>query len=148
MIGRVAVWLLIAFVLFTVFRQFDNSATAPMNAEQTSYTQFMQDAKDGKIRRVDVQGRKITVTPVEGASYVITSPGDLWMVDDLRKNGVQVFGKPEEEPSLRRTVVFADNSCELVPDAAFDRRVDFLHASNAGRQVGRLFVRQEQGAHA
>ena len=62
MIGRVAVWLLIAFVLFTVFRQFDNTATAPMNAEQTSYTQFMQDAKDGKIRRVDVQGRKITVT--------------------------------------------------------------------------------------
>ena len=105
MIGRVAVWLLIAFVLFTVFRQFDNSATAPMNAEQTSYTQFMQDAKDGKIRRVDVQGRKITVTPVEGASYVITSPGDLWMVDDLRKNGVQVFGKPEEEPSFLQTIL-------------------------------------------
>ena len=105
MIGRVAVWLLIAFVLFTVFQQFDNSATAPMNAEQTSYTQFMQDAKDGKIRRVDVQGRKITVTPVEGASYVITSPGDLWMVDDLRKNGVQVFGKPEEEPSFLQTIL-------------------------------------------
>ena len=105
MIGRVAVWLLIAFVLFTVFLQFDNSATAPMNAEQTSYTQFMQDAKDGKIRRVDVQGRKITVTPVEGASYVITSPGDLWMVDDLRKNGVQVFGKPEEEPSFLQTIL-------------------------------------------
>lgn len=105
MIGRVAVWLLIAFVLFTVFRQFDNSATAPMNAEQTSYTQFMQDAKDGKIRRVDVQGRKITVTPVEGASYVITSPGDLWMVDDLRKNGVQVFGKPEEEPPFLQTIL-------------------------------------------
>lgn len=105
MIGRVAVWLLIAFVLFTAFRQFDNTATAPMNAEQTSYTQFMQDAKDGKIRRVDVQGRKITVTPVEGASYVITSPGDLWMVDDLRKNGVQVFGKPEEEPSFLQTIL-------------------------------------------
>lgn len=105
MIGRVAVWLLITFVLFTVFRQFDNTATAPMNAEQTSYTQFMQDAKDGKIRRVDVQGRKITVTPVEGASYVITSPGDLWMVDDLRKNGVQVFGKPEEEPSFLQTIL-------------------------------------------
>ena len=105
MIGRVAVWLLIAFVLFTVFRQFDNTATAPMNAEQTSYTQFMQDAKDGKIRRVDVQGRKITVMPVEGASYVITSPGDLWMVDDLRKNGVQVFGKPEEEPSFLQTIL-------------------------------------------
>lgn len=45
------------------------------------------------------------MTPVEGASYVITSPGDLWMVDDLRKNGVQVFGKPEEEPSFLQTIL-------------------------------------------
>lgn len=105
MIGRIAVWLLIAFVLFTVFRQFDSSSSAIATNEQTSYTQFMQDAKDGKIRRVDVQGRKITVTPVDGPVYAITSPGDLWMVDDLRKNGVQVFGKPEEEPSFLQTIL-------------------------------------------
>lgn len=105
MIGRVAVWLLIAFVLFTVFRQFDSSSNTVAATEQTSYTQFMQDAKDGKIRRVDVQGRKITVTPVDGPVYAITSPGDLWMVDDLRKNGVQVFGKPEEEPSFLQTIL-------------------------------------------
>ena len=105
MIGRVAVWLLIAFVLFTVFRQFDNNTGAAAPSEQTSYTQFMQDAKDGKIRRVDVQGRKITVTPADGPAYSITSPGDLWMVDDLRKNGVQVFGKPEEEPSFLQTLL-------------------------------------------
>ncbi len=105
MIGRIAVWLLIAFVLFTVFRQFDSSSSAVATNEQTSYTQFMQDAKDGKIRRVDVQGRKITVTPVDGSVYAITSPGDLWMVDDLRKNGVQVFGKPEEEPSFLQTIL-------------------------------------------
>ena len=105
MIGRVAVWLLIAFVLFTVFRQFNNNTGAAAPSEQTSYTQFMQDAKDGKIRRVDVQGRKITVTPADGPAYSITSPGDLWMVDDLRKNGVQVFGKPEEEPSFLQTLL-------------------------------------------
>ena len=105
MIGRVAVWLLIAFVLFTVFRQFDGAGGSVAQSEQTSYTQFMQDAKDGKIRRVDVQGRKITVTPAEGPAYSITSPGDLWMVEDLRKNGVQVFGKPEEEPSFLQTIL-------------------------------------------
>ena len=107
MISRVAVWLLIAFVLFTVFRQFDGENAAVTPTEQTSYTQFMQDAKDGKIRRVDVQGRKITVTPTEGPVYAITSPGDLWMVDDLRKNGVQVFGKPEEEPSFLQTLLIS-----------------------------------------
>ena len=105
MIGRVAVWVLIAFVLFTVFQQFDGQREAAGPVDQTSYTQFMTDAKAGKIRRVDVQGRKITVTPVEGAAYTITSPGDLWMVDDLRKNGVQVYGKAEEEPSFLQTIL-------------------------------------------
>ena len=97
---RLAVWCLIAFVLFTVFRQFSGERTVAGNLDQTSYTQFMDDAKAGKIRRVDVQGRRITVTPAEGATYTITSPGDLWMVEDLRKNGVQVYGKPDEEPSF------------------------------------------------
>lgn len=104
MIGRIAVWALIAFVLFTVFRQFEGQREVVTPADQTSYTQFMADAKEGKIRRVDVQGRKITVTPTQGPSYAITSPGDLWMVDDLRKNGVQVYGKAEEEPSFLQTI--------------------------------------------
>lgn len=100
MMQRLAVWCLIAFLLFTVFRQFSGERTVAGNLDQTSYTQFMDDAKAGKIRRVDVQGRRITVTPAEGATYTITSPGDLWMVEDLRKNGVQVYGKPDEEPSF------------------------------------------------
>lgn len=100
MMQRLAIWCLIAFVLFTVFRQFSGERTVAGNLDQTSYTQFMDDAKAGKIRRVDVQGRRITVTPAEGATYTITSPGDLWMVEDLRKNGVQVYGKPDEEPSF------------------------------------------------
>ncbi len=104
MIGRILVWVLIAFVLFTVFRQFDGQRDIVAPADQTSYTQFMNDAKEGKIKRVDVQGRKITVTPATGPAYSITSPGDLWMVEDLRKNGVQVYGKAEEEPSFLETI--------------------------------------------
>ena len=107
MIGRIAVWVLIAFVLFTVFQQFDGQRDPVGAVDQTSYTQFMEDAKAGKIRRVDVQGRKIMVTPAEGPAYTITSPGDLWMVDDLRKNGVQVYGKAEEEPSLLQSILIS-----------------------------------------
>lgn len=44
------------------------------------------------------------MTPTDGPAYSITSPGDLWMVDDLRKNGVQVYGKAEEEPSFLQTL--------------------------------------------
>lgn len=100
--ARIAVWILVAVVLFTVFRQFETNSTQSLDT--TSYTQFMDDAKAGKIRRVDIQGRRIIVTPQQGAEYTLTSPGDLWMVDDLRKSGVQVYGKAEEEPSFLTTI--------------------------------------------
>jgi cell division protease FtsH len=101
MLAKAAIWMVIALVLFTVFKQFE-TRKAPVEA--TSYTQFMEEAKAGKIKRVDVQGRTLSVTPNEGARYTLTSPGDLWMVDDLRKAGVQVYGKPEEEQSLLTTI--------------------------------------------
>ena len=105
MLSRIAVWVLIAFVLFTVFRQFDGDRQVQgLATDQTSYTQFMADAKAGKISRVDVQGRRLSVRPTEGMPYTITSPGDLWMVDDLRKNGVQVYGKAEDEPSFLQQI--------------------------------------------
>ena len=91
-----------AVVLFTVFKQFDNRTDVAVDT--TSYTQFMDDAKAGKIKRVDIQGRKIFVKPNSGSEYQITSPGDLWMVDDLRKDGVAVYGKAEEEPSVWTTI--------------------------------------------
>ena len=107
--NRIGIWIILALVFFTVFRQFEPE-TSTM-ATSTSYTQFMDDAKAGKIARVDIKGREITVTPVEGQKYVITSPGDLWMVDDLRKDGVQVYGTPEEEPSFWMTVLISWFRC-------------------------------------
>lgn len=102
--AKVAVWIVIALVLFTVFKQFDGAKKVVSNEPTTSYTQFMDQAKEGKIKRVDVQGRTLTVTPTEGATYKITAPGDLWMVEDLRKAGVQVYGQAEEEQSLLASI--------------------------------------------
>ena len=102
LINKIGLWLVVAIVFFTLFRQFEPEKTAA--ASVTSYTQFMEDAKAGKIARVDVKGREITVTPKQGQKFVLTSPGDLWMVEDLRKSGVQVYGTPEEEPSLFMTL--------------------------------------------
>src|SRR5262245_11325756 len=101
MFAKAAIWMVIALVLFTVFKQFE-SRQKP--AETVSYTQFLEEAKAGKIKRVEVQGRTLQVTPADGARYTLTSPGDAWMVSDLMKYGVQVFGKPEEEQSLLTTI--------------------------------------------
>jgi cell division protease FtsH len=99
--SKVAVWLVIALVLFTVFKQFDK----PRVAESVTYTQFMDDAKAGKVKRVEVQGRNLKVTPNDGQAYTIASPGDIWMVGDLMKYGVQVSGKADEEPSILMSIL-------------------------------------------
>jgi cell division protease FtsH len=101
--SKIAVWLVIALVLFTVFKQLDR--TRPV--ESITYTQFMDDARGGKIKKVEVQGRNLRVTPNDGQSYTIASPGDLWMVGDLMKYGVAVSGKPDEEPSLLMTILIS-----------------------------------------
>jgi cell division protease FtsH len=66
----------------------------------------MDDARDGKVRRVDVQGRTLQVTPVDGNKYSLISPGDIWMVGDLMKAGVQVTGKAEDEPNLLMSALY------------------------------------------
>jgi cell division protease FtsH len=99
--SKIAVWMVIALVLFTVFRQFDGR---PVAQESVSYTQFMDDARAGKILKVDVQTDVLHVTPDNGRPYTITSPGDIWMVSDLMKSGVQVSGKARDEPSLLMSI--------------------------------------------
>ena len=85
-----------------MFEQFDGTLTTTQSG--VSYTQFMADAKAGKIARVDVQGSRITVTPQSGPEYTLTSPGDIWMVEDLREAGVQVFARPEEQPGFLTSI--------------------------------------------
>jgi cell division protease FtsH len=55
---------------------------------------------------VDVQGRTLQVTPVDGNKYSLISPGDIWMVGDLMKAGVQVTGKAEDEPNLLMSALY------------------------------------------
>ena len=80
-------------LLFTVFKQFEGRK--PTGADAISYTQFMEEAKQGRINKVEVQGRTLMVTPTDGKAYSLTSPGDLWMTTDLMKYGVNVYGAEE-----------------------------------------------------
>lgn len=95
--SKFAIWAVIAMVLFTVFRQLDGPSVP---ADTVSYSQFLEDAKQGKLSRVEIQGDKLTVTPANGRSYSLTAPRDLWMVSDLIRDGVQVTARPPEQPSF------------------------------------------------
>ncbi|WP_341709822.1 ATP-dependent zinc metalloprotease FtsH [Limnobacter sp.] len=95
--SKAAVWLVVALVLFTVFKQFEGQQT---RSNEMTYSEFMQDAQNGRIKSVIVEGRTVRALTTDDRERVVYSPGDIWMVGDLLKYGVQVRAKPEEEPSL------------------------------------------------
>jgi cell division protease FtsH len=95
--SKAAVWLVVALVLFTVFKQFEGQQT---RSNEMTYSEFMQDAQNGRIKSVVVEGRTVRALTTDDRERVVYSPGDIWMVGDLLKYGVQVRAKAEEEPSL------------------------------------------------
>ncbi len=103
MFSKAAVWLVIALVLFTVFKQFD---TRQVRGGDMPYSQFMDEAKSGRIDSVIVDGRTLRAKTKEGRGLTVYSPGsgDIWMISDLMKFGVQVNAKPEEEQSLLMSI--------------------------------------------
>ncbi|MFN7834523.1 MAG: ATP-dependent zinc metalloprotease FtsH [Burkholderiaceae bacterium] len=102
--SKAGIWVVITLVLFMVFKQFDSRQA---RTNETSYSQFMDDAKAGRVKSVTIDGRTLRARTSEDRDMVVYAPGDLWMVSDLIKYGVQVKAKPEEEQSLLMTLFVA-----------------------------------------
>ncbi len=101
---NLAIWMVIGVVLMTVFNQFNKQQLSQNTME---YSQFMQEAKAGKITKVLIDGRVVRATTQDGRNIVVYTPGtqDLWMVSDLMRYGVNVTaGKPEEEQSFLASI--------------------------------------------
>jgi cell division protease FtsH len=95
----IAIWLVVAVVLMTVFNQF-NSRQQLASQSHLDYSQFLDEVKKGQISKVVIEGRTLNATTTEGKRVSTYAPSDLWMVSDLLKNGVNIEARPEEEQSF------------------------------------------------
>src|SRR5437660_549335 len=93
----VGIWLVIGLVVLTVVKQFDSRQGTK---DSVSYSEFMDQAKQGKVESASIEGRTIKWVGTDKKTNITYSPGDLWMVGDLVKDGVKVQAKPEEEQSF------------------------------------------------
>jgi len=97
LLKNVGIWLVIGLVVLTVVKQFDARQTT---RDAVSYSEFMDQAKQGKVESASIEGRTIKWVGTDKKTNITYSPGDLWMVGDLVKDGVKVQAKPEEEQSF------------------------------------------------
>ncbi|MDT7836689.1 ATP-dependent zinc metalloprotease FtsH [Aquabacterium sp. OR-4] len=100
--SKVAVWLVIALVLFTVFKQFDRGVSA---GGQIGYSEFLDEVRAKRVKQVTLQegngGTEILAVTNDDKRIRSTATYlDRGLVGDLINNGVKFDVKPREEPSL------------------------------------------------
>ncbi|HEV3238996.1 MAG TPA: ATP-dependent zinc metalloprotease FtsH, partial [Casimicrobiaceae bacterium] len=97
LLKNLLIWLVVGLVVLTVVKQFD---ARPGTKDAVPYSDFMEQAKEGRIESASIEGRTIKWVGTDKKSNVTYSAGDLWMVGDLIRYGVKVQAKPEEEQSF------------------------------------------------
>ena len=106
--SKIAVWLVIAMVLFTVFKQFDTRTGGP--ASHVGYSEFLDDVRSNRIKSAIIQegpgGSEIVALTNDDRRVRTTATYlDRGLVGDLISNNVKFDVKPREEGSLLMTLL-------------------------------------------
>ncbi len=100
MFSKTAIWIVIAMVLFTVFKQFDERGISG-GATQIPYSDFLGEVKAQRIREATIEDRTIVAITNDGKKIKTTSTNlDRGLIGDLVNNGVKFDVKQPEPPSF------------------------------------------------
>ena len=106
--SKVAIWLVIGMVLFTVFKQFDTRAG--VNANYLGYSEFLEEVRGKRIKTATIAegqgGTEIVATTTDDRKVRTTATYlDRGLVGDLIANDVKFDVKAREEGSLLMTLL-------------------------------------------
>ncbi len=106
--SKIAVWMVIAMVLFTVFKQFDGRTTA--GAGYIGYSEFLDQVKARQIKSATIQegagGTEIVAVTQDDRRVRTTATYlDRGLVGDLIQYDVKFDVRPREEGSLLMTLL-------------------------------------------
>ncbi|MBC7490784.1 MAG: ATP-dependent metallopeptidase FtsH/Yme1/Tma family protein, partial [Glaciimonas sp.] len=100
MFSKAAIWVVIALVLFTIFKQFDTKGLGN-GATPIAYSDFINEVKAGQVTTAVIEDRIIVANTSDGKKVKTTATFlDRGLVGDLLNNGVKFDVKQPEEPSF------------------------------------------------
>jgi cell division protease FtsH len=98
--SKAAIWVVIALVLFTVFKQFD-SRTLAGGAQPMVYSDFLDEVRAKHIKDATIEDRTIVATTQDGKKVkTAITYLDRGLIGDLVNNGVKFDVKQPEEQSF------------------------------------------------
>jgi len=104
MFSKSAIWVVVALLLFMLFKQFDNHSTAG-GSKTIAYSELLDNVKAKKVKDVTIEGSSITAVLTDDSKVRTTATMlDRGLIGDLRDNNVRFDVKPPEEPSFLQQV--------------------------------------------
>lgn len=105
MLKNLFLWLIIAVILISVFNNLEPRNT---NGERLTYSEFLQQVKQGNVQSVTIQNNQVITGMLQNdkpfASYMPMP--DQYLLPELVKKGVNVKGEqPQEEGLLMRIFI-------------------------------------------
>ena len=100
MFSKAAIWVVIAMVLFMVFKQFDSKSLSG-GATSVPYSDFLDEVKSKRIKDATIEDRLIVATTTDGKKIkAAITYLDRGLIGDLVANGVKFDVKQPEEQSF------------------------------------------------
>ncbi len=93
---NLAVWVIIALLLFALFNLFQNPNRTTQSTE-IAYSEFLKDVNAGKVRDVTISGNDVVGTYIDGRPFRTYKPADTQIVPDLTDKNVKITAKPESK---------------------------------------------------
>ena len=98
MVKNLILWVVIALVMMTVFKNFSN----PSMSGEITYSQFISDVKTGRIGTVSIEGSSITGNRTDGNRFTTYSPetNNDALIGTLLENNVEIKGTEPNKNSF------------------------------------------------
>ncbi|MCW8827444.1 MAG: ATP-dependent zinc metalloprotease FtsH [Gammaproteobacteria bacterium] len=97
MAKNILLWVVIAFILMSVFTNFGPQQGTPQPLE---YSQFISDVRQGKVKSVIIEGQAIRGWTHDNVQFSTYAPDDPGLMADLLNNDVAVNAKPPEKQGV------------------------------------------------
>src|SRR6056297_2536937 len=91
---NISLWLIIALIMVMLFNFFN---TGQGIRESISYTEFISQVKEDRVKTVIIKDNKITGEYIEGEQFETYAPTDANLVSTLQEHNVQIFAKPPDQ---------------------------------------------------
>jgi len=98
---NLAVWVVIAVLLYMLFSLFQGASTRGPH-QQLAFSDFISEVESGSVRNVTIQGNKITGHFDDGRAFRSYAPEDPNLIPTLTRKGIHITAMPPEDevPSL------------------------------------------------